>query len=395
MRQIVGVVGSGLIGDDPFDPQCWSGSSRRFFMECQSRGLLKRAFGVEVSRPSKYWFALKNYSRDERRWRTQFYSDPSYRQSLTDQVKDRLGGEDFASDFLQLGAMYDCPGIVKGRAACYSYNDGNFWMSSQSPFFPAGISSKVIESALQYEREVNARLDMIFTMSEYLRRSFINDYGISPDKVTSIGAGINLDSLPEIDPGKDYSAGNILFVGVDFERKGGNDVLKAFQVVREQNPNATLHVVGPRQIPSGLANLPGVVWHGFLRKTVESEMQKLRDLLRHAVLFVMPSLYEPFGIAPLEAMSYGIPCIVSNAWALPEVVPDRVCGRLVEPGKWEELAGTVQKLLGDPDLLRQYGTASRSHVEQNYTWAKVVARLEMCLAKGSLEKETANRKEQG
>ena len=62
-------------------------------------------------------------------------------------------------------------------------------------------------------------------MSEYLRRSFINNYGISAEKVVSIGAGINLDRLPEIDTEKDYSVGNVLFIGVDFERKGGNEVL--------------------------------------------------------------------------------------------------------------------------------------------------------------------------
>jgi glycosyltransferase involved in cell wall biosynthesis len=272
--------------------------------------------------------------------------------------------------------MYDCPSIVKGRAACFSYNDGNFATSSQSPFFPAGVSKKRIDATLRYEREVKARLDLVFTMSEYLRRSFINNYGISAEKVVSIGAGINLDRLPEIDTEKDYSVGNVLFIGVDFERKGGNEVLKAFQVMRETIPRATLHVVGPKNIPSGLVGIPGVIWHGFLRKTDELELTKLRELFRNAVLFVMPSRYEPFGIAPLEAMSYGIPCIVSNAWALPEIVPDKKCGRLVEPGNWEELAATLTELLANPVLLSRYGAAARMHVEGKYTWPKVVDKLE-------------------
>lgn len=380
MRQLVGVLGSGLIGTDPFDFRCWSGISRRLFLECQDRGLLRRAFGVEVGKLSKAWFAFKNLSTGREKWRTQFYSDPGYRSALTKRIEKELTEQDYGCDLLQLGAMYDTPDVVKGRTACYSYNDGNFSMLLHSPYFPRGIAKSKIEATLRYEADVNKRLDKVLTMSEYLRQSFINDYGVNPDKAVCIGAGINLDELPDIDENKDYSNGTILFIGIEFERKGGYHLLEAFKVVRQNIPNATLHVVGPKNVAPGCENLPGLVWHGYLSKYSHAEMAELSMLFRNAALFVMPSLYEPFGIAPLEAMAHGIPCVVSRAWALPEIVPDGVCGALVEPGDSEELSSAIIDLLKDPQRLSRYGAASRHHVETKYTWPAVVERLRLCMS---------------
>lgn len=379
MRELVGVIGSSMVGVDPFHPQAWSGSSRWFFRECEKQGLLKRAFGVETALPLKCWYALRNYSADRSRWVWKRLSDVGYRNSLTKLIEKRLDESDFDCDFLQLGALFDLPGIVNGRSACYSYNDGNTAMALRSPNFPSGISRARIDKTLEYEREVNAGLEMIFTMSEFLRRSFIDDYGIDPAKVVCIGAGINLD-LPAIEPSKDYSKASILFIGVNFARKGGYDVLKAFKIVRERFPHATLHIVGPRERCADATETDGTIWHGFLDKNNEEHARTLTSLLREATVFAMPSLYEPFGIAPMEAMAYEIPCVTSNAWALPEIVPDRICGRLVQPGNHEQLAEVLTELLSNPTLLKQYGQAGRKHVASKYTWPKVVERLHASLS---------------
>jgi glycosyltransferase involved in cell wall biosynthesis len=380
MRKLIGLTGSDVMGADPFDPMSWSGSSRRFFLECQRQGILARAFGAEVSKPTKLCYALMNYSTNRERWRTKYYSDPGYRRCLTKELTCRLRESDYLCDFFQLGALFDIAGFVKGRANCYSYNDGNFAIRVQSPNFPRGISKSDVERTWKYEAELNAKLDLIFTMSEHLRRSFITDYGIPPHKVVCIGAGINLDALPEAEREKDYSRQNILFAGVEFARKGGYQVLHAFKAVRQKLPKATLHIVGPRQVLKDVAAEAGVVWHGYLNKLIESDMKQLTRLFEDASVFLMPSLYEPFGIAPLEAMSHRVPCITSNQWALPEIVPDRVCGRLVEVGNSEQLAHVLQELLENPALLKQYGEAGREHVKRNYTWTKVVSNLRTALS---------------
>ncbi len=234
------------------------------FLECQRRGLLRRAFGVEAPHFIKYGCALLNFSRDRVRWRRKFYMDVCYRRSLTSQIAKRLNQADFEADFLQLGAMYDVPSIVRRRSRCLAYADSNFATSLKSPYFPSGISRRSIDRILAYEKDVYAGLDMIFTMSEYLRRSYIDDFGVDPRRVVHIGAGCNLEELPAGHPGtegsisrvpgsgtgKDYDNGELLFIGADFERKGGPHLLRAFSVVRQRVPRATLHIVGPPK-PSG------------------------------------------------------------------------------------------------------------------------------------------------
>ena len=76
----------------------------------------------------------------------------------------------------------------------------------------------------------------------------------------------------------------------------------------------------------------------------------------------------------MEAMSYGVPCVVSNAWALPEIVTNGVTGKLVNCGHWEELAEVLVEMLMNPMQLKAYGKAGRESV-QGHTWAAVVDRM--------------------
>jgi len=375
MRQLIGICGSGLIGTDPWDPQSWSGSSPSFFGECRDRGLLKEAVGIDAPFHWKGFYALRNYLRDSDHWKRLFYMEPGYRRVLTREVRRALDSRDGEHDILQLGAMYNAKEVVGTLARCYSYNDGNFYMGVRSPYFPKKIPAARIEATLDYERGVNASLDRIFTMSEYLRKSFIDDYGIAPEKVVNIGAGINLPSLPAVVEDKDYESGSILFIGADFYRKGGRHLLDAFRIVRKRVGHAALHIVGPSRRPEGVRAVEGVAWHGFLRKDQAQDLQQLRRLFEQASVFVMPSLYEPFGIAPLEAMAHMVPCVVTDDWALPEIVPSGVCGENVECGNVEQLAETLIALLRDPARLQSYGIAGRRWVEERYTWPRVVDRL--------------------
>ena len=97
-------------------------------------------------------------------------------------------------------------------------------------------------------------------------------------------------------------------------------MLRAFKNVRDRLPDAQLHIVGPNglQIPPELT--VGVQYHGFLRKWDAHDVATLDRLFRESSLFVMPSRYEPFGIAPLEAMIHQLPCVVTNDWGLKETV---------------------------------------------------------------------------
>jgi glycosyltransferase involved in cell wall biosynthesis len=374
MKKLIGVIGSGLLGRDPFDDKSWSGSSRRFFESCRKVGILERAFGVEVPLCFRIPLMARNFSPRRNVWRQRFHLDINYYEMLTREICRQFKPSDFSCDVLQIGGIYNVPKCVNGRTKCYSYHDGNLAQLNKSPYMPKNISKSMIKRALSYEKEVYQGMEKIFTMSEYLKRSFCEDFGIDEKKITCIGCGINLDEIPdEVD--KDYEKKNILFIGRDFVRKGGEQILRAFKIVREKFTNARLFIIGPREL-----NLPrelssGVVFLGFLSKNDPTQGEVFRRTLQESSLFVMPSLYEPLGIAPLEAMVNQIPCILTNGWAFPEMVRPGFNGELVECGDTNDLPEKMLSLLSSPSRLKEMGSAGRTLVLENYTWDTVVAKL--------------------
>ncbi len=377
MPTVTAILG-GSIGSDPYAPNTWSGIAHMLFPAMSSAGLLERASGVDLPAPQKYWLLAKNFTRNRSIWRRHFYFDPAYRAALT-----RAAGKVPVTTRVafQVGHMFCLPDVFPNKA-CVSYHDGNLPEALKSGFGMEGVSSRRIDQALRYEEQTCGKMSAIFTFSEYLRQSFIHDYHVSPEKVFNVGGAVNLKTFPAPQPHKDYSAPRILFIGVEFNRKGGPELLQAFGAVRAVLPAAELHIVGPRQLPPELATLPaGVHFHGHLSKADPAQAAQLEALFLSANLFVLPSLYEPFGIAPIEAMLYGLPALVTDAWALRETVQPGINGDLVAKGSVDDLAGRLIALLSDPARLAVMGRKGRELALANYTWDAVVGRMADALAK--------------
>lgn len=149
-KRLLGIVGSGMIGRDPFDPYCWSGSSLRFFRALQehpSWNLLQGAFGVEASRFSRARIAVPHYS-PNCRVRQGGHLDTRYCQALTGEGRRHLETLETGPNVcpIPLGAIYDVPAVVGRGTACFSYHDGNIAMLARSPFFPEALRPRVSEA---------------------------------------------------------------------------------------------------------------------------------------------------------------------------------------------------------------------------------------------------------
>jgi glycosyltransferase involved in cell wall biosynthesis len=230
----------------------------------------------------------------------------------------------------------------------------------------APLSTKAASWWMQYEAEICQSAAAVFTYSEYTRRSIIDDYGGSPHSVIAVGTGVNqlLDSLDD----KDYTSARALFVGFDFTRKGGAVLLEAWPIVRRRVPNAQLIIAGPTQ--DSCPDLPsGVSWMGPMNR------QELGELYRSASVFVMPSLFEPWGHVFYEAMGHGLPCIGTSRCAMPEIIDDGVTGLLVPPSEPEPLATALIEMLTDHTKTAAMGQAAFVHVLNGNRWSDVVDRI--------------------
>jgi glycosyltransferase involved in cell wall biosynthesis len=219
------------------------------------------------------------------------------------------------------------------------------------------------------EMQLYQQAGCVFARSGRMADLLIDFYEVEPDKVATVGAGVNFDS--EYDRPKVYDGRTIIFVGKDFERKGGPCLLEAFDLVRRRLPEARLVVVGPRESHER----DGVQFLGRI-----GDRKRLQQLYAKATLFAMPSLFEPWGNVFTEAMAHGLPCIGTSVGGIPDIIVDGETGYLVPPGESEILAECILRVLLNPGLAQQMGERGYRRVMGRFTWDKVVERMRPCIA---------------
>jgi glycosyltransferase involved in cell wall biosynthesis len=275
------------------------------------------------------------------------------------------------------------------------YCDSNIQMAERGAASGHSHASTLSPTELQRIRAREAQVyrgaAAIFTISEELRRSFIDDFGVDASRVRTVHAGPNFDvrSMVTNQTTRAKAAGappTVLFVGRQFERKGGDVLLSAFATVRERIPLARLLVVGP----SHLTDVPpGVECLGFLDKDDERDRDRLLSAYACADVFCLPTRFEPFGIVFLEAMYFGLPCVGTNAWAVPEMITDGVTGFLVPIDDPRELADRLTRLLLDDRLARGMGSAGRERAASYFSWSAVVDRMMQSISVSAATAEVA------
>jgi len=193
-------------------------------------------------------------------------------------------------------------------------------------------------------RRAAERARKVITVSEFCRNEIMERWGIAADRVETTHEA----ARKMFRPGKKRKAGapSLLFVSAIHPRKNLRRLIRAWRRLREGRfPDLELKVVGPAGWSAG-ADLRalrkaeaggGAEWVGSYTD------EQLRQAYQEATLLVYPSLYEGFGLPPVEAMASGCPVVCSNAGSLPEV-----CGEAAEyfdPTSEEEMAAKIGLIL--------------------------------------------------
>lgn len=264
---------------------------------------------------------------------------------------------------LQLGCVF-APGRLERRRPYVLYLDSNLILNHREwpPAIPLGRAARA--GWVRLEREVYEGARHIFTMSDWARNSMLDDYGIEPSRVSTVGAGTNL--IPADVPERDWSDPVALFVGLEFDRKGGRELLAAWPAVRERVPGAKLWIVGTRGERREEA---GITWFGRVGA------DELRSLYARATVFVLPSLYDMFPHVLREALGSGLPCVTTDTGAISEIVRDGVDSVLVPPGDARSLATALTEVLSAPDRAHEMGVAGRTRVLAQDSWESVAQRM--------------------
>jgi glycosyltransferase involved in cell wall biosynthesis len=168
----------------------------------------------------------------------------------------------------------------------------------------------------------------------------------------------------------------ILYTGRLAPVKGTATLIEAARAVIAEFPDLKFVMAGPWQMPMSPESL-GVTGRSLDENAPlvwldHVPWSQLAEWYRRALVFVMPSYFETFGISCLEAMAFGVPVVATRAGALPEVVVEDVTGLLVPPREPAPLALALIRLVRDGELRRKMGKAGKERVLSNFTVDRMV-----------------------
>jgi glycosyltransferase involved in cell wall biosynthesis len=209
----------------------------------------------------------------------------------------------------------------------------------------------------------------IVVWSHWVKRSLVADYATPPDKVSVIPPGVDLSLWTGAAVAKSEALPKVLFVGGDFERKGGALLLDWFRTAGRGR--CELDIVTRTDRPAE----PGVRVHtGIVGNSPEA-----RRLFHQADIFVLPSLGECFGIASVEAMAAKLPVIATDVGGAADIVDDGTTGYLIPANNRRALGAGLDRLLGDRALRTAMGQAGRAKAERTFDGARNAQALVDCL----------------
>ena len=224
------------------------------------------------------------------------------------------------------------------------------------------------------------RASLILTDSEFVKRELMDVFSIKPERIKPVLLGVEALFRPQSSPETmavlnqhQLAHGNyLLAVGTLEPRKNLQVALRAFmQLPANFRKTFPLVLVGMKgwhtsELEKEIAPL---VRAGQVRQLGYLPREDLATIIAGARTLIYPSVYEGFGLPPLEAMACGVPVIVSNVSSLPEVVGDT--GLLIDPHDVDGLASAIKTLFDSPGL-RQKLSHKALQRSATFTWSRCV-----------------------
>jgi glycosyltransferase involved in cell wall biosynthesis len=355
----------------------WSGITLSVVQELRAKGHTVITADADLYGAERWLAMARSFVPNRRRWGVKYHIGAQGFAGRTRKARQHIKRyRDQIDCILQVGATFAPAG--HGDIPYALFCDSNMhWAevgrrtgySDAAALLPAEV-----EAICRRENAIYRQAAAIFTTSAALKQSFVENFDVDPENVIPVYGGPNCDPAT-IPARRQRRAGHlptVLFVGKQFDRKGGPLLLSAFKRVRYHIPHAELLIIGP---PDLQIDQPGVRSLGFISKDEPGGWEKISAAYADADVFCLPTRYEPFGIVFVEAAHFGLPCIGPKAWAVPEIIVDGETGFTVPPEDEAALANALLHVLRDPAQAERMGQAARLRAQREFTWSAVVERI--------------------
>ena len=315
--------------DDPRDIHTWSGLPFHCAKALSAAGLELTYVGP--LRERRKWFYLAKHAYYSRVRRLTYARDREavIARGFADQVSEFLRHNSvdlvFATSTVPIA-------YLKGRQPIVTWVDAT-WPGMVDYYFPASrVCGESLKAGPAIEREAYRRIDLALFCSDWAARTAIDLCQARPDRVKVVPFGANIDGsrskeqVAAMVGQRPTDCCRLLFMGVDWKRKGGDVAMAVAAELVERGIKTELVVAGCEpQISGAMPDWLRVV--GFVSKSTESGRKMIQELFSAAHFLIMPSRAEAYGLVFCEANSFGVPCIASDVGGIPTIIRDGVNGK--------------------------------------------------------------------
>jgi glycosyltransferase involved in cell wall biosynthesis len=215
----------------------------------------------------------------------------------------------------------------------------------------------------QIVRSLFQRAAALLPRSTWAARSLVDDYGVLPERVHVVPSPVDVSTWsPAPKPARELP--EIAFVGGVFTWKGGPELLDWYRRAGRGRARITIVTRSPMEDEPGVRVV-----------RAENNSEVLRDLVRSADVFVLPTKADCYSVAVQEAMASGVPVVTSDIGGTSDFVEDGVTGYLIPPGDAAALDAPLDALLADPERRRRMGDAGRARAVEMFDSRRIVQRI--------------------
>lgn len=226
------------------------------------------------------------------------------------------------------------------------------------------------EQALEIDRLAYNKAAFIYCASDWAADSVIKDFDISPSKVIVQPFGANLihEPSPESLTWTRTDTCRLLFLGVDWERKGGAIAVETLESLNARGFKASLMIIGCTP-PEEVQKIPNVSFIPFLNKNKQDEEHQLIEIIHESDFLLLPTRAECAGIVFCEASAYGLPIVSTDTGGVSNYVCEGVNGFLLSKDKsGQAYADILVKVFSDQERYSKLRQTTRELFLEKLNW---------------------------
>jgi glycosyltransferase involved in cell wall biosynthesis len=237
------------------------------------------------------------------------------------------------------------------------------------PYF-SNLAAYNIRQGIELDRKAFEKAAHCMLASEWNKNSAVNDYGIDPNKISIVPCGANMDVILSAEDIKTNQPDrcHLLFLGVEWERKGGDIALETFRLLKQTGANPHLHIIGCVP-PVDFAEERNITVIPFLDKNKPEDFNQLHRIFFQTDFLLLPTRAECAGVVFSEASAYAIPSITTDTGGVNTYVKNGINGFALPLHAGADVyAEKISQLLGDKQAVQDLRLSSRKYYEENLKW---------------------------